>query len=62
MIASSWSGLLGTLCLLFESAPDESTVTYVLDTITSLTAVAGGFNMDGPREGNRKFIDLFSGK
>ena len=50
MISSSWSGLLQTLCLLFESAPDESTVSSVLDTIIALTAVAGGLNMDGPRE------------
>ena len=50
MISSSWSGLLMTLCLLFESAPDESTVNSVLDTIIALTAVAGGLNMDGPRE------------
>jgi hypothetical protein len=50
MITSSWSGLLQTLCLLFESAPDESTVSSILDTIIALTAVAGGLNMDGPRE------------
>jgi len=50
MISSSWSGLLQTLCLLFESAPDESTVSSILDTIIALTAVAGGLNMDGPRE------------
>ena len=50
MISSGWCGLLQTLSLLFEAAPDESTVSSVLDTMIALTAVAGGLNMDGPRE------------
>ena len=50
MITSGWSGLLQTLSLLFDAAPDESTVSSVLDTMIALTAVAGGLNMDGPRE------------
>ncbi|CBY43535.1 unnamed protein product, partial [Oikopleura dioica] len=50
MIMSGWSGLLQTLSLLFEAAPDENTVNSVLDLMTALTAVAGGLNMDGPRE------------
>ena len=58
MISSGWSGLLQTLCLLFEAAPDESTVSSVLDTMIALTAVAGGLNMDGPRQARGESLTL----
>ena len=40
MISSGWSGLLQTLSLLFEVAPDEVTVASVLDTMIALTGPA----------------------
>ena len=40
MISSGWSGLLQTLSLLFEVAPDEVTVASVLDTMIALTGLA----------------------